>query len=213
MIAPGRYAPFRAKSLGGASANCQPLLSINYASHLIPPQFSAFSASVFAMKKPASSGKHSSGGRRRTKARREAQLITIAEMGIEGMSQYQIAEKLGLSQPQISRDLKEIARRAAEADQINKEERRAELLRVSRLMRKKLFAAYDRSTEDKEVQTKKQIALQAAESDALNGGKRTKAFWLTPSSVSTVSPAHSKCHVSSTNHSFCPWILSHARTY
>lgn len=127
------------------------------------------------MKKPGRGGKRSPGGRRRTDAQREAQLIQIGEMHIEGMSQYEIAEKLGLSQPQIIRDLKEISQRAAASPPADKSKLRDELARVSRHMRKKLFAAYNRSTEDKETQTKKQVVVQGAENDALNGGRKAKA--------------------------------------
>src|ERR1700730_13524169 len=126
------------------------------------------------MKKPGSGGKRSPGGRKRTDSQREAQLIQIGEMSIEGMSQYEIAEKLGLSQSQVSRDLKEISKRAAATDPTDKAKLRAQLRRVSMHMRKKLFAGFNRSTEDKEVQTKKQVALQGAESDALNGGRKAK---------------------------------------
>ena len=123
------------------------------------------------MKKPGSGGKRSPGGRRRTDAQREAQLITISEMHIEGVSQYEIAEKLGLSQSQVSRDLKEISKRAAEAEPGDRTEHLTAALKVNQHMMKLLFAAYHRSTGDKEVQTKKQVAL---ESDARNGGKKAK---------------------------------------
>jgi DNA-binding MarR family transcriptional regulator len=119
-------------------------------------------------------GKRSPGSRKRTDAQREAQLIRIGEMQIEGKSQYEIAEELGLSQSQVRRDLKEIVRRGAATPPADKAAVRDELVKVSRHMRKKLFAAYNRSTQDKEVQTKKQVAVQGAENNALNGGRKAK---------------------------------------
>jgi hypothetical protein len=49
--------------------------------------------------------------RKRTKPVREEQLVQIAGMHLERISQRDIAAKLGLSQSQVSRDLKEIKRR------------------------------------------------------------------------------------------------------
>jgi predicted transcriptional regulator len=126
------------------------------------------------MKKPGSGGKRSPGGRKRTDAQREAQLIKIEEMSIEGISQYEIAEKFGLSQSQVSRDLKEISKRATETEPADKAKHRDQLRKVSVHMRKKLFTAYNRSTKDKEVQTKKKVVIQGAESDALKGGRKAK---------------------------------------
>jgi hypothetical protein len=109
--------------------------------------------------------------RKRTFPQRDAQLVKIGEMHMQGASQLEIADKFGLSQPQVSRDLKEIYRRMAPTSASEKAKLRARWLAESALMKKKLWAAWNRSTEDKEVQTKKQVALQGANGDAGDGGK------------------------------------------
>jgi len=55
-------------------------------------------------------------GRTRTKLQREEQLLEIAKMHHAHMSQRAIGKCLGLSQPQICKDLKEIYRRWREPD-------------------------------------------------------------------------------------------------
>jgi len=55
--------------------------------------------------------------RKRTKPVREEQLLQIAGMHLEHRSQRDIAAKLGLSQSQVSRDLKEIKRRRQSSHQ------------------------------------------------------------------------------------------------
>ena len=49
--------------------------------------------------------------RKRTKAQREDDLLRIAEMHAQVMSQSEIAAVFGVTQPQICHDLKEIHRR------------------------------------------------------------------------------------------------------
>lgn len=51
------------------------------------------------------------GGSNRTKEKRECDLKRIAQLRFAGKLQSEIAEELGLSQPIISRDLKELRRR------------------------------------------------------------------------------------------------------
>lgn len=49
--------------------------------------------------------------RKRSPEEREQQLVTIAERILKGESQYSIAKDLGVSQQQISNDMKEVKRR------------------------------------------------------------------------------------------------------
>jgi hypothetical protein len=110
------------------------------------------------MKKPPNKSNPSKPGRKRSFPQRDAQLIKINELHIQGFSQYEIAEKMGLSQPQICRDLQEISRRLA-PEETDKPKLRRAWLEENGLMKKKLWIAFEKSTEDKEVQTKKQIAV------------------------------------------------------
>src|SRR5579864_1465634 len=98
-------------------------------------------------------------GRKRSSfPQRDKEIIKIAEFYQQGFSQFEIAAKMGLSQAQISRDLAEFSRRIAPEKEKDKEKLRDNWMEQNRLMKKKLWTAYDKSTEDKEVQTKKQIA-------------------------------------------------------
>jgi predicted transcriptional regulator len=100
---------------------------------------------------------------KRTKFQRESDLARIAKMHLEQMSQYEIAAELGLSQPQVNYDLKEIEKRWREASltDINEAKQR-ELERIDRLERM-YRDAYERSCQER-VKTRTEqegIAIKA----------------------------------------------------
>lgn len=49
--------------------------------------------------------------KKRTKAKRESDLVVVAEMYFKGATQYEIGKKLGLTQQQISYDIKQLQER------------------------------------------------------------------------------------------------------
>ena len=51
---------------------------------------------------------------RRNKNQRQLDLVTTAELYCQGVSQYVIAEQMGVSQPNIAKDLKAIQQEWAE---------------------------------------------------------------------------------------------------
>jgi hypothetical protein len=110
--------------------------------------------------------------RKRTKLQREAQLIQIAELHIRNTPPHEIAAKFGLSQSQISLDLKEIYQRLAPTSVTVKGKLRAKLLAENELMKKSLWMAWDRSLEDKEVAVKEQITSEGASELEGDGGKK-----------------------------------------
>jgi transcriptional regulator with XRE-family HTH domain len=97
--------------------------------------------------------------RKRSFPQRDRELIRISELHLQGFSQSEIAMKMGLSQPQISRDLAEISKRIEPSEEADKQKLRKNWLDKNKLIEKKLWTAFEKSTEDKEVQTKKQIAI------------------------------------------------------
>ena len=54
-------------------------------------------------------------GRKRNRKQRERDLVTVASYYCQGLYQYQITEKMGLSQSQICYDLKAIRKRWMES--------------------------------------------------------------------------------------------------
>jgi hypothetical protein len=91
---------------------------------------------------------------KRTNPQREEQLRQIAGMYLEGLPQRDIADRFGLSQSQISRDLKEIQRRWATPDSQDVMALRAkELARLDHL-EQQAWAAYNRSRQPEETQSK-----------------------------------------------------------
>ena len=111
--------------------------------------------------------------RKRTKPVREEQLVQIAEMHLEHMSQRDIAAKLCLSQSQVSRDLKEITRRRQSSHQQDMAALQAEELTRIDHIEQTAWVAFRRSCEPEETQSREKLT---SESDAGNGGNsRLKA--------------------------------------
>src|SRR5262249_11450019 len=101
-------------------------------------------------------------GRKRTAKARKNLLDEIHRLSSRGFSQSEIARKLALSQPQISRDLKTIARLRSPQDateKTKKTKRRARLLAKMQHAEKELWAAWELSKQDKETSTKEKILL------------------------------------------------------
>src|SRR5262245_22444958 len=107
--------------------------------------------------------------RKRTFPQREEQLALIAGMALEGMSQYDIGAKMGLSQSQICQDLKEIYSRWRTTDKIELQvQKHQELARVEHLERT-AWAAWRRSCLPEESQLQEKTT---SENDEGRGGKR-----------------------------------------
>jgi len=114
-------------------------------------------------------------GRRRTFKKRDQQLEDIHVLSCRGFSQSQIARQVGLSQPQISRDLEEIDKIICPHDATERARRRARLLSKMRHAEKELWDAWERSKQDKETSTKEKVLMPGhASGHAGRGGKTAK---------------------------------------
>lgn len=93
---------------------------------------------------------------KRTKVQRENDLLTVSQRYLSGVTQFEIAQELGVSQQQVSYDIKALQRRWQESALVNVDEAKAkELAKIDRLERE-YWNAWERSLEDAEVQTTKQ---------------------------------------------------------
>lgn len=87
--------------------------------------------------------------RKRKKLQRESDLAIIAELYLQGWQQSDIAARIGITQPQVSYDLKVIQKRWREDTAINMDEaRNRELTRIDMLERE-YWDAWARSKEEK----------------------------------------------------------------
>ena len=93
-----------------------------------------------------------SSGRKRTKAQRDAHLEKIASMHFRGLRQKEIAEKFGLTQAQISHDLKEIYKRMPLVDRPKSDRYRKRNLGELAEIKRECWDAWARSKQNKEVQ-------------------------------------------------------------
>jgi hypothetical protein len=85
---------------------------------------------------------------KRSRFQRELDLTRIARMHLEGMSQYEIAAELGLSQPAICRDLAEVNRRWRESSLTDLGEAKARELAKIDNMEQTAWKAWDESREE-----------------------------------------------------------------
>ena len=70
---------------------------------------------------------------------------TVSRLYLEGLTQYEIAERMGVSQPQISYDLAAVRRSWVEATLLDLDEHKAiELERINAVMRE-FWKAWERS--------------------------------------------------------------------
>jgi predicted DNA-binding protein YlxM (UPF0122 family) len=118
-------------------------------------------------------------GHSRTKGQRENDLVRIAEMHAQDMSQSEIAAALSVTQQQISHDLKEIYRRWAEPNPKKLGVIKARLLTEIRLNKKIMRQAWRDSLKPKETASKKQVStpggVVAAGEDARPDRERNEA--------------------------------------
>jgi len=89
-------------------------------------------------------------GQNRSRARREADLAETARMYLEGMSQWQIAERLGVSAQCISRDLKKLNQRWLEKADIDFDKKKAEELAKLDKVESTAWESWERSCQAKE---------------------------------------------------------------
>jgi hypothetical protein len=101
-------------------------------------------------------------GRKRTKAQREADFQRIAEMHALGKSQTEIAAALGLTQQQISLDLKVIYRRWSEPEKENLHATKARMLAEIKAHKDMCRKAWEKSQDTKEITTQKQVKTPRA---------------------------------------------------
>src|SRR6516162_10822640 len=82
-------------------------------------------------------------------------------LSCRGFSQSQIARQVGLSQPQISRDLEEIDKIICPQDATERTKRRVRLLSKMRHAEKELWDAWDGRSKTKKPQQKRRFCLPA----------------------------------------------------
>lgn len=85
------------------------------------------------------------GGKKRTAIEREKDLLEISEMYLHGLSQYKIAEKVGLSQAQIANDLRCIREQWKKNVVINFEQARLDQLQKLDLLESELWEQWEKS--------------------------------------------------------------------
>jgi predicted transcriptional regulator len=95
---------------------------------------------------------------KRTKAQRELDLDKLSEMRLEGKSQNEMAQALGLSQSQVSQDLKKLDARWEAAIGNTHLHKAREAAKLDRLERK-FNEAWKRSLEDKETKVAEKITV------------------------------------------------------
>lgn len=102
-------------------------------------------------------------GPKRTPTQRENDLEQIAALYLKGVRQWQIAEKLGIVQSQVSYDLKTIHKRWRESSLVNMNEvKQRELARIDELERT-YWDAWERSVGEKtKTRTEKVVGSKAA---------------------------------------------------
>ena len=111
--------------------------------------------------------------KKRTPTEREYDLRRITDMYLQGKTQAEIGETLGLSQPQISYDLAEIRSRWRTDTTINLDEaKQKELARIDTLERT-YWEAWERTLEEKTKTRTEQSTSGKGDKDS--GGKTAKA--------------------------------------
>jgi hypothetical protein len=100
---------------------------------------------------------------KRTKMQREADLVIMTSMWIRGKTQKEIAEKFGLTQGQISHDLKEVHVRVAALNSEVMAKKRAQRLTELAEIKREAWESWEKSKADKEVQIKEQIASKSGQ--------------------------------------------------
>lgn len=106
--------------------------------------------------------------RKRTKIEREADLATIGSLHLQGLSQREIAQAIGLSQPQVGHEVREIQKRWAKKDFAELQTiRNQELMKLNELERVG-WAAWRDSCRDKETRSQEKVTSTQPESDEEN---------------------------------------------
>lgn len=119
-----------------------------------------------------------SGPRTSNTYERAAQLVKVAELYVHGRPQYEIAEKLQITQQQVSYDLKKIQRQwLDQATAMVSEHRAAELARIDERERV-AWEAWHRSTQEQQITVTERI-----EGD---GGRKDRASVKTVQKVGAV---------------------------
>lgn len=107
----------------------------------------------------------------RTPDQRERDLEETARLYLQGWSQVRIAEKVGVSQPQISLDLKEIRKRWLESSIRDFDQVKAEELAKIDKLESTAWEAWERSVGDRTVTTYKTGVNGKGEVDELTERK------------------------------------------
>jgi hypothetical protein len=90
---------------------------------------------------------------KRSKVQRENDLLKISQLYLSGSTQAEIASQLGVSQPQICYDLKDLRQTWLESSLVKVDEAKArELAKIDHLERE-YWTAWDRSQKDRKIQT------------------------------------------------------------
>jgi len=107
-------------------------------------------------------------GHKRTKRQRQEDLVVIAEMCASGMSQREIADHFGLSQPQICHDLKKVYELWSEQDKRKLTFIKNKVLAEISANKKEMRKAWRDSLKPKEKSSQKRISASAGVQGAEN---------------------------------------------
>lgn len=102
----------------------------------------------------------SSSDRKRTKAERARDMTEMLALHFRGLSQNEIALRFGLTQPQVSRDLKQAQKEMREAANVDLRARFQEKLVELRDVKKEYWRAWERSRTNREVQVSKKVEAE-----------------------------------------------------
>jgi predicted transcriptional regulator len=98
--------------------------------------------------------------RKRTKAERARDMTEMLAQHLRGLSQAEIALRFGLTQPQVSRDLKQAQKEMRETADVDTRARFQEKLVELRDVKKEYWTAWERSKSDREVQVSKKVEAE-----------------------------------------------------
>jgi predicted transcriptional regulator len=113
---------------------------------------------------------------KRTKVQRDRQLVKMTKLWVLGHSQSDIAKKFGITQQQVSYDIKEIRNRLLPENIQEMKEARTDRMMELAMFKQEFLEEWERSKRDKEIQTQEKISSPG---NGKNAGDRIKVAWRT----------------------------------
>jgi hypothetical protein len=123
--------------------------------------------------------------RKRTAAQRALDLDTLADLFAQGKSQREMAQALGVTQPQIVFDLRKLDARWQKERGTWESDKERELARIHYIERQ-AHAGWERSREDKEVASSEKITGGKDGADRTKAAKRTEGQAGDPAFLNTL---------------------------